>query len=236
MSTEQPYIGQELSIFAHAKNWKQYYASIIRPYFGKHIVEAGAGIGATTRELCDGTQEEWICLEPDSVLRSEIERLITQKKLPSCCRAQGGFVSNIPMEQKVDTVIYIDVLEHIENDRAELQEATSHLSQEGRLIVLSPAFNFLYSPFDKSIGHFRRYDRKMYQALTPTDCRIEKLMYLDSVGAATSLVNRMFLSQAMPTVNQILFWDRRIIPIAKWIDRLLRYRVGRSLLGVWVKQ
>jgi hypothetical protein len=127
-------------------------------------------------------------------------------------------------------------LEHIENDRAELQEASSRLSAGGRLIVLSPAFNFLYSPFDKSIGHFRRYNRKMYEGLTPTDCTMERLMYLDSVGSAASFVNRMFLSQAMPTVNQILFWDRRIIPVTKWVDRLLRYNVGRSLLGIWVKQ
>jgi ubiquinone/menaquinone biosynthesis C-methylase UbiE len=236
MSTEQPYIGQELTIFAHAKNWKQYYASIIRPYFGKRVVEAGAGLGATTLELCDGTQEEWICLEPDSALRSGIDRLIAEGKLPHCCQTRGGFVSNIPTEQEFDTFIYIDVLEHIEDDRAELQEASSRLSPGGRLIVLSPAFNFLYSPFDKSIGHFRRYNRKMYEALTPAECRIEKMMYLDSVGVGTSLVNRMFLSQPMPTINQILFWDRRIIPFAKLVDWLLRYSFGRSLLGIWVKQ
>jgi hypothetical protein len=236
MSTEQPYIGQELTIFAHAKNWKQYYASIIRPYFGKRVVEVGAGIGATTLELCDGAQEKWICLEPDTVLRSEIDRLIIEQRLPSCCSTQGGFVSTMPRKHGFDTFIYIDVLEHIENDHIELQEASSRLSSGGRLIVLAPAFNFLYSYFDKSIGHFRRYDRKMYEALTPPNCRIEKTMYLDSLGAATSLSNRILLSQAMPTVNQILFWDGHIIPLAKWVDRFLRYSFGRSLLGIWVKQ
>jgi len=101
--------------------------------------------------------------------------------------------------------------------------------------VLSPAFNFLYSPFDRSIGHYRRYDKKMFQGLTPQGCKLEKMIFLDSVGIATSLVNRLILSQAMPTVNQILFWDRRIIPVTKWFDRLIGYRFGRSLLGIWKK-
>jgi hypothetical protein len=102
--------------------------------------------------------------------------------------------------------------------------------------VLSPAFNFLYSPFDRSIGHHRRYDKGMYRALTPQGCTIEKMTYLDSLGTATSLVNRFILTQSLPTVEQIVFWDRRLIPLTKWLDRLVGYSFGRSLLGIWVKQ
>jgi hypothetical protein len=144
-------------------------------------------------------------------------------------------VSDIPPGDPVDSFLYIDVLEHIENDRAELAAAAARLSSGGRLIVLSPAFNFLYSPFDRSIGHYRRYEKKMFQALTPPGCTLEKIMYLDSVGMAISLANRLILSQAMPTINQILLWDRKIIPVTKWFDRLIGYGFGRSLLGVWEK-
>ena len=236
MAAEQAYIGQELTLFAHATNWKRYYASKIRPYFGKRIVEVGAGIGATTLVLCDGSQEEWMCLEPDPALRSEIDRLIAEGKLPACCRTQAGFVSNLPFERTIDTFIYIDVLEHIEDDRAEMREAASRLSTGGRLIALAPAFNFLYSPFDKSIGHYRRYNRKMFRALAPPGCRLEKLMYLDSVGAGTSLFNKLVLLQSVPTVKQIIFWDRHLLPVAKWVDTLIGYSFGRSLVGIWVKE
>lgn len=236
MSTELPYIGQELTIFAHARNWKHYFGSVIRPYFGKRVVEVGAGLGATTAALCDGTQQEWICLEPDAALRAEIDRLIAAKQLPACCQTQSGFVSDLPQAFDADTFLYIDVLEHIEEDRRELQDASSRLASGGRLIVLSPAFNYLYSPFDKAIGHFRRYDKKSFRALTPPGCRLERLVYLDSVGTATSLVNRMLLSQSVPTINQIKFWDRWIIPIARVLDPLIGYSIGRSIVGVWTKQ
>jgi hypothetical protein len=235
MSTDRAYIGQELTIFAHAENWKKYYTSIIQPYFGKNVVEVGAGIGATTAVMCNGLQEQWICLEPDPVLRLEIDRLISDGKLPACCRTRSGFVSGIPLTERSDTFIYIDVLEHIEDDRAELETAAARLLPGGRLIVLSPAFNFLYSPFDRSIGHHRRYDKKMFNILTPSNCSVEKMIYLDSVGMATSLVNRLFLSQPMPTVDQIKFWDRSIIPIAKLVDRFIGYGFGRSLLAIWKK-
>lgn len=235
MTDGKTYLGKELTIFAHARKWKQYYTSIVSPCFGKRVVEVGAGIGATTLTVCDGTQEEWICLEPDPMLRAEVDRLIADGKLPACCRTQGGFVSDIPLVSRIDTFLYIDVLEHIQDDHAELEAAAARLSPGGRLIVLSPAFNFLYSPFDRSIGHYRRYDKKMFQGLTPHGCKLEKMIYLDSAGMATSLVNRLILSQAMPTVNQILFWDRRIIPVTKWFDRLIGYRFGRSLLGIWKK-
>lgn len=235
MTNDKPYIGQELALFAHARNWKKYYASIIRPYFGRRIVEVGAGIGATTAVLCDGTQAEWICLEPDPYLRAELDRQIAEGILPASCQTRGGFVSDIALEKCADTFIYIDVLEHIETDHMELQEASSRLSIGGRLIVLSPAFNFLYSPFDKSIGHFRRYNKKDYMSFNLKGCGLEKLIYLDSVGVITSLLNRMVLSQSMPTLEQILFWDRHIIPVTKWVDRLFNYGFGRSLLGIWIR-
>jgi 2-polyprenyl-3-methyl-5-hydroxy-6-metoxy-1,4-benzoquinol methylase len=235
MSGDQTYIGQELALFAHATNWKNYYTSLIRPYFGKRVLEVGAGVGATTAVMCDGRQEAWVCLEPDPILRDQIDLLISDKKLPACCVTRGGFVSGLGTGEIFDTFIYIDVLEHIEADRAELESAAARLTPGGRLIVLSPAFNFLYSPFDKSIGHHRRYDKRMYQALTPPACKVEKIIYLDAVGTATSLVNRLILSQSLPTIDQILFWDRRLIPVTKWMDRLVRYRFGRSLLGIWKK-
>jgi SAM-dependent methyltransferase len=227
------YVGKELTIFAHAANWKKYYSSIIRPYFGQRVVEVGAGLGATTAIMCDGTQDKWICLEPDSALRVEIDRLISEGKLPGSCRTQSGFVSDLSISERFDTFIYIDVLEHIADDHAELESAAARLAPGGTLIVLSPAFNFLYSPFDKSIGHYRRYDKKMIRALTPTGCHLEKLIYLDSVGMATSLVNRFLLRQPMPTVEQILFWDKRILPFSRFLDPLVGYGFGRSIVAIW---
>jgi SAM-dependent methyltransferase len=233
--TDLAYVGQELTIFAHATNWKSYYSRLIRPYFGKKVLEVGAGLGATTVVMCDGSQSEWVCLEPDAVMRAEIDALIAAGRLPACCRSEGGFVGTLPAGELFDTLVYIDVLEHIEDDRAELAAAAAHLAPGGALVVLSPAHNFLYSPFDKSIGHWRRYNKRMLREITPPVLRIEKLIYLDSVGMLTSLVNRFLLKQSMPKVEQILFWDRTLLPFARLFDPLTGYLTGRSIVGVWRK-
>jgi 2-polyprenyl-3-methyl-5-hydroxy-6-metoxy-1,4-benzoquinol methylase len=231
LSATQAYIGSELEIFARARQWKAYFKSILSPFFGKRVLEVGAGLGATTETLCDGSQDVWICLEPDPEL---LERL-QERRLPPCCRPQQGFVSSLAPESRFDSILYIDVLEHIQNDRAELESASRHLAPGGKLIVLSPAYQFLFSPFDKSIGHYRRYDRASLSAISPPDCQTIMIRYLDSVGLLTSLANRLFLRQSLPTHAQILFWDRRLVPLSRLLDRLVGFRFGRSIVAVWQK-
>ncbi len=228
------YIGDELEIFAHASQWKAYFSSLLPP-LGKGVLEVGAGLGATTASLCDGSQREWICLEPDGRLLSQIESKIRTGGLPACCRPFPGTVQDLDPQARYDTILYIDVLEHIEADRDELDRAVRHLAPGGHLAVLAPAYEFLASPFDRAIGHFRRYSRASLAALTPPGCKCSRVAYLDSVGLLTSLANRLLLRQNLPTRAQILFWDRRLIPLSRWIDRLVGYHFGRSILFVWTR-
>jgi SAM-dependent methyltransferase len=230
----ETYIGNELEIFAHALHWKAYFSSILSPY-GKKVLEVGAGIGATTAILCDGSQEEWVCLEPDLGLLAQVERQIRSGVLPACCRAHAGTVRDLEPDTLFDSILYIDVLEHIEDDHGELEQAASHLAPGGRLIVLSPAYPFLYSPFDKAIGHYRRYTRTSLTMVTPQGCKLERLLYLDSVGLLTSLSNRLLLRQNLPTHAQILFWDHKLVPLSKFFDRVTGFNVGRSVVAIWVQ-
>ena len=59
------------------------------------------------------------------------------------------------------------------------------------------------------------------------------LRYLDTAGLIASLGNRLLLRSAMPTEKQLGFWDRRLVPVSRTIDPLLRYRLGKSIVGVW---
>lgn len=231
--SHQPYTGNELEVFAKASHWKAYYTRHIAPYFGPRVLEVGAGLGATTAVMCDGSQAEWICLEPDASMAAEIDRKIRAGQLPSCCASRVGTVDSLPPGERFDTIVYIDVLEHIEDDRRELREASLRLRPGGHLIVLSPAYPFLYSPFDRAIGHFRRYTRASLAACAPDTCRVVKIFHLDSVGVFTSLANRFLLHQDIPTEKQILLWDNRLLPVSKLLDPLFAYRLGRSVIGVW---
>jgi 2-polyprenyl-3-methyl-5-hydroxy-6-metoxy-1,4-benzoquinol methylase len=175
------YKGTELDVFALATNWKAYWASRIETHIGSRVLEVGAGLGATARILC-GNQKKWIALEPDPALARRMRNDVHAGDLPSICDVRTGTLQDLDASERFDTVLYIDVLEHIKNDRDELERAMSRLDVDGRIIVLAPAHQFLYTAFDKSIGHFRRYDRGMISALNPSGLTLFRFEYLDSFG------------------------------------------------------
>jgi SAM-dependent methyltransferase len=230
---DSTYIGSELELFEKAINWKRYYASFLQSYLQGDVLEVGSGIGGTTVALCTGSQTSWTCLEPDPVLAGHITEKINDGVLPNICVPHIGFLHDLPEERRYDAAVYIDVLEHIEDDRKQLEETTKYLKPNGYIIVLSPAYPWLYSPFDKSIGHFRRYTRASLLSVAPSSLQRVASFYLDSIGLCTSAANKLFLKQSQPTSEQIRIWDSLIVPISKITDRIIGYNAGRSVVAIW---
>lgn len=236
MSEASHYIGNELELFSHAHNWKGYYRKHLSPFILGEVLEVGAGIGETTAHLHNENATTWLCLEPDASLANKIEKKINEKNLPTNCRLQVGTTQSLSKNTLFDTVIYIDVIEHIENDIQEIDRASTLLKPGGHLIILVPAHQYLFSPFDKAIGHYRRYNKNRLQKVIPYSLQKKKLFYLDGLGLLASLTNKWFLKKEYPTLKDVKFWDRIIIPVSKLIDPLIGYSTGKSLIGVWQKK
>jgi SAM-dependent methyltransferase len=197
------------------------------------VLEVGAGLGFTTRHLCDGSQRTWLCLEPDGAMAERLTEALRRGELPACCRARAGTVRDLPSDARFDAILYVDVLEHIEDDTGELGAAARALRPGGVLIVLAPAHGWLYSPFDRAIGHYRRYTRRSLAAVGPPGLRRLSLRYLDSVGLLASAGNRFLLRKSLPTARDIARWDRLMVPLSRRLDRWLGFRVGKSVVGIW---
>jgi SAM-dependent methyltransferase len=233
MAEAQTYVGDELELFAPATNWKRYYGRRVLPLLGPRVLEVGAGIGATTRHLCGRGHEHWLCLEPDASFCARIGREIAAGTLPAFVAVRPGTIADLQADgPSFDTILYVDVLEHIADDRGELEAARRLLRPGGAVVVLAPAHHFLFSPFDQHIGHFRRYDARAIRAACPPGLGIERLEYLDSVGMLASLANRCLLSQTTPGLRQIEVWDRLMVPVSRVLDPLLAHRLGKSILAV----
>lgn len=229
------YPGGELEMFQHAVNWKAYYASHLRRVIRGDTLEVGAGIGGTSRFLCDGGQRSWTCLEPDGRLRERLQASLAAKPLPVPFRVLEWTVADLPSAEQFDTVLYIDVLEHIEDDHGELERSAQHLRPGGRIVLLGPAHDWLFSPFDRALGHYRRYSKSRLARITPSSLQLLSAFYLDSVGMLASLANRMLLREALPTVGQIRFWDSTLVRLSRAIDPLTGRRIGKSVVAVWKK-
>jgi SAM-dependent methyltransferase len=233
MTDAYKYEGNELELFQHAKHWKKYFSKQIKPYIKGKVLEVGAGIGATTQLLNDGTAESWLMLEPDEKMSAELKKKGESKELASNCRLQTGTINQV--SSTFDTIIYIDVLEHIYADGEELHKAANLLNSGGHIIVLSPAFPFLYNPFDKAIGHFRRYNKKRFRTITPDSLQLVSSCYYDSIGFFAALMNKLLLRKDYPTLQQVLFWDNWIVPVSKVSDKLFFHCFGKSIIGIWEK-
>ena len=236
MAEEYLYPGNELRLFEKAVNWKTYFATKLRPYIKGDVLECGAGIGSNTTFLNNGMPTTWVMLEPDLNMITCLNRKLENKELPANTIIIPGTIGDLAPDRKFDVIIYIDVLEHIALDALEIKKSSEHLKDAGQLIVLAPAFQFLYSPFDKSIGHYRRYTASNFKKLTPYSLQLIQAIYLDSMGFFASAANRLLLNQSQPTIQQIQFWDKWLIPLSKITDRLFFFSFGKSILAVWKKQ
>jgi len=229
--SEFAYAGSELHIFEHARRWKAYFTAVLAPWLRGEILEVGAGIGANAQFL-EAHGERWVCLEPDRELLEELAR-----RLPAHERRELilGTLEQVGVARRFDAIVYVDVLEHIEDDAGELRGAAAHLKAGGRLIVLAPAHGWLYSAFDRRIGHHRRYTKATLRAIAPDGLREEALRYLDSAGLLASAANRLLLRREMPTRRRIEAWDRWLVPISRRLDRVFGYCLGKSVVAVWSK-
>jgi SAM-dependent methyltransferase len=229
------YTGAELDVFSLAENWKAYVRSQIKEFLNGTILEVGSGIGSMTKALYHEQVSRWVALDPDLKHTSKLKQLIREWNFLNA-EARTGTLKKINPEEKFDAILYMDVLEHIEEDRVEMKEAAQRLKAGGYLIVLAPAHAWLFSPFDRQIGHFRRYTRETLRQIEPENLEILRGRYLDCVGMAASSANRLFLHQATPSAKQILFWDRVMIPCSRKIDGLFNYHFGKSILMIWKKR
>ena len=139
-------------------------------------------------------------------------------------------------KSKYDTIIYLDVLEHIRDDEKEILNAYKKLKKKGNLIISVPAFQHLYTDYDRKIGHYRRYDKKSFEIIfKKLQLKKYQMRYFDSIGYTL-----IFLSKFLAVSNKVDFkksvklWNF-LIPISKILDIFLNLFIGKSLMVIITK-
>jgi len=192
---------------------KKYVVNKISRFISGTVLEVGAGQGNNLFEFVASVNfTSWKSIEPDTVLFEKLKKNVMSLNMniaTSC-----GTIDSLS-DESYDTIIYWDVLEHIEEDKLELEKVASFLNKGGKMIIIVPSWQFLYSDFDKSIGHNVRYNKKLLNSVIPNSLTNIDMIYLDSVGLLASLMNKVVLKQTLPTEKQIMFWDNKIIPFSK---------------------
>ena len=223
----------QMHYFFKTKNWKNYWVNSLKKNISGKVIDVGSGFGSNVSFYLKIKKiKNLICLEPNKFLFKKLRnnKSINKKKVIF----KNKTLLKVKSKNEFDTIIYADVLEHIKNDYKEIKTAINSLKFGGKLIILCPSHNYLYTEFDKNVGHFRRYNKKMFKKLKLSNTEIVRIYYLDSCGFFLSLMNKWFLKRN-PKKNEIKFWDERIVPISRFLDPLLLNSFGKTIVCIYKK-
>ena len=223
------YDGIELEYFDSSNNFRNYQLSLIKKYIiKKDIAEVGPGRGGFVKYYKKYSKSLFL-IEPDK----KLFRLLKQKYNNKKILIKNSKIQNI--KSKFDIIMYFDVLEHIQNDLKEVVSAKKKLNKNGYLIFSVPAFQIFYNNFDKSVGHYKRYNKKDFNIISSkANLKIEKIIYYDSFGLLLIILSKIFNISNKNLSNNIKFWNF-FIPLSKIIDLLTFNKFGKSLLCVFKK-
>lgn len=215
-----------------AKNYFAWQSRLVVRELGQRVVEVGCGIGNFTGLLLD--RDLVVALDrEEACVRSLRERFPGRSNLHVLtCEAGSGAFRDLA-RFRPDSVVCVNVLEHIEDDGAALRAMAEILVPGGVIVLLVPAFDALYGPIDRNLGHYRRYRRGTLVGLArAAGLEIRKLHYVNAAGFFGWWVNARVLKRETQSDGQIAIFDRWMVPVLSALEGAVPPPFGQSLLVV----
>ena len=219
-----------------ADRYFQWQADLAAAAVGQRVVEIGCGLGNFTQHLLDrelvvATDIEPPCTERLAARFPDRANLVIQT-LDVMDPAFPSLVRYRP-----DSIVCLNVLEHVQDDALALRHMHSILPAGGQVVLIVPAFESLYGPIDRLLGHYRRYSRRSVRQLAATaGFRVATLRFMNTVGFFGWWVNAHILRRTEQSESQIRVFDRYIVPVLRRIETAVPPPFGQSLFVVLSKE
>ncbi len=225
---------ETLKAIKDADAFNSWMYSQIAPFVESPVLEIGSGIGNISKCcLADGhsltmtdIRSEYIDFLKDAF--SERTEDILQLDL-----VDENFDQNYSSYiGRFKTVFALNVIEHIEDDNRAIQNATKLLCDGGKLIILVPAHAILYNKLDSNLFHFKRYGfRDLSKLMETSPLKLETIKGFNGLGIAAWVYGGLFSRKGVIAGGDMKFYNR-LVPIAKWVDKITFFKLGLSLIAV----
>ena len=214
------YGSEILARLNRAPRFTKWMADTIRPYVGNRVLEIGAGIGNLTTNLVPRTEYHASDINPQYLDR--LETLKQTRPYLQVHYTDASAAESFPAEQ-FDTIVCLNVVEHIENDVLALGNIRKSLDKNGRAIVLVPNGPQLFGSLDTVLGHFRRYTQvQLVKACEAAGFTVEKVLKFNRIGTPGWWWNGRILKKRTFGLWQIKFLNL-LVPVVRPIDRFLPF-------------
>ena len=233
MESRRPDIAHEtLRALALCHNYNQWIYRIIEPYVGKKILEVGCGVGNMTTYLKKSGEVIGIDCTEKYIEYMKID-------FPDIKIHNFNIMDENVLELKehdFDTVVCINVLEHVKDDLKALVNMYKLLKSDGRLVLIVPAHKLLYGSLDVKVDHWRRYSRKeLSDKLVEAGFEIQRLDYFNRIGVFGWFFNSRVLKREQISILQMMLYNR-FIPFISKIDSIFNLPFGQSMFVVGKKK
>lgn len=234
-----PQVEEDLETLSHAVRYRQWLYRQIRGALGTRILEIGSGVGNYTEFLLRHghviatDMESHYVSELRSRFRDEPRVRVEQLALEAWnaetlarCRALA-----------VDTVVCLNVLEHVSDDRLAVRSMLGCLVPGGHLALIVPALPSLFCEIDRRYGHVRRYTRRGLVSLLGAEpsAVVVRCCYFNAFGVAGWWVNHVLLGRTQLPAGQVRLFDAILVPLAAAAERVVPPPFGLSLVA-WVRK
>jgi 2-polyprenyl-3-methyl-5-hydroxy-6-metoxy-1,4-benzoquinol methylase len=210
-----------------AERYADWILSLAEPHLGPRVLEIGAGHGEMTQRLVRNHSVTATDLSPRCV--DELRTKFAGNPGVTVELADAG---SIDRSVEYDSAILVNVLEHIEDDVDALRDIGARLRPGGRIAIFVPAFEGLYSDFDRKVGHRRRYRRShLVEVVDAAGLGVVEARYVNTVGAVAWWTFARQLGQ-VPTQRWSVRLFDRVVPTLRRIEAKHPPRVGQSLFCV----
>jgi SAM-dependent methyltransferase len=219
-----------LDALAYLDHYNTWLIDKINPFVGRRVLEVGSGIGNMANYFLDRDLVITSDIMPE--YRAALAKRFAERKnvLVVDFSLDDGGCKEALAAHRIDTVICVNVLEHIEDDRAAVRHMVDLLVPGGRLVVLVPALPALYGTLDKALHHFRRYRKdELRRVFEEANLDIDALFYFNFFGIFGWYLNARVLKREILPPGQLKVFDR-LAPIFRSVEERLPIPVGQSLI------
>lgn len=231
--TQEAYAAHDLETMQAARRYGAHVFTLLQPYVGRRVLEVGCGIGTMTSRLLD-TSDIVVAIEPNPACVTRTRAAIGAH--PRLTIIERHLEECDPSEMRrygFDTVVCVNVLEHIEDDVAALRSFHDVIAPGGHVLIFVPAVPAAYGPLDAELGHHRRYTRRsLEEVFGESGLDLAVLRYTNPIGLLGWMFNARVTKSTAHSPLQVRLFETLVAPWALPLERLVPPPVGLSLVAV----
>jgi SAM-dependent methyltransferase len=214
-----------------APRYRQWEHELVAPFLGRSVLEIGSGMGHFSEKLVGAGLDRVVLSDPDELC---LERLRS---------AYGGrpgvevmsivLPGSVSLAEPVESVVAMNVLEHIEDDAQALRDLAGALAPGGRIVLWVPAYMQLYGEFDRKVGHFRRYiPETIRSAVEGAGLRVGYLRRVNFLGGLAWWLAVRRGGARQPNPRLVWLFDNIVVPTSRTVEKYVEPPFGQSIVCV----